>query len=94
MLSLLLMLLPSTQLALILGVQSKFKCPICLVPANVLWDLCGAIHLKYSQNKTLTLIASANEQTFVSAMRKIVITQSIQGVSVGGVIVASVMLGY
>ena len=79
----------STQLASILGVQSEFKCPICLVPANALWDLCGSPHPKRTRNKTLTLIASANEQTSATAARKKLTTQSVRGVPVSNVIVVT-----
>ena len=76
----------STRLASILGVMSEFKCPICLVPASALWDLCGATYPKRSRNKTLTLIANANEQTSARATKKTLAAQSIRGISVGGIV--------
>lgn len=81
--------LSSTRLALILGAQSEFKCPVCLVPTNKLWDLCGAAHPKRTRDKTLTLIVSANEESSVSATKRRLVMQSIRGISVGS---ASIVL--
>lgn len=79
----------STRFASILGAQSEFKCPICLVPACALSDLCGDPYPKRLRNKTLTLIANADEQTSASAAKRALAAQSIRGISVGGWIVGS-----
>ncbi|KAF9784788.1 hypothetical protein BJ322DRAFT_1109498 [Thelephora terrestris] len=70
-----------TRFASILGVQSEFKCPICLVPANALWDLCGTPYPKRSRNKTLSLIEKANKQTSATATKRALASQSIRGIS-------------
>jgi hypothetical protein len=76
----------STRFASILGAQSEFKCPICLVPANALSDLCGDSYPKRSRNSALALIANANEQTSASAAKRALGAQSIRRISVGGLI--------
>ena len=75
---------------MILGVKSEFKCPICLVPADALWDLCGGPYPERTRNKTLTLIAHANEQTTMTATRKTLVTQSIRGIPVRNMVAMAV----
>ncbi|KAF9789541.1 hypothetical protein BJ322DRAFT_1105394 [Thelephora terrestris] len=70
-----------TRFASILGAQSEFKCPICLVPANALSDLCGDSYPKRSRNSALALIANANEQTSASAAKRALGAQSIRRIS-------------
>jgi len=81
---------PSARLALILGTQSQFKCPICLVPAGQLWDLSETIYPERSRNKTLMLIASANKEKSATAARKKLVTQSIRGIPVSNAVTVGV----
>jgi len=80
----------SARLASILGAQSEFKCPICLVPANQLWDLSEITYPERSRNKTLTLIENANKQGSATATRKQLVTQSIRGIHVSIVVIGAV----
>ena len=80
------------NIALIPGTQSEFKCPICLVPTSQLWDLSNITYPEQSRNKTLILIATANEQKSATTARSKLVTQSIRGISASSVAIAALVL--
>lgn len=72
----------SARTTTILGVKSKFPCPICLVPNDVLWDLSEVVYLRRSRDGALRLIAKAEVAPSKEAKKKILREQSIHGVPV------------
>lgn len=66
----------------ILGANSQFACPVCLVPREFLCDLPGNIYPLRTRNGTLTLLARADRCTTKSEAHKILLEQSIRNVPV------------
>ena len=73
----------STRAVTIMGVRSKYTCPICLVPKDELCELPGEAHPRRTRNGALQLISHANAAPTKKAAKKFLGTQSIRNVPVG-----------
>lgn len=72
----------SAKAATILGANSQFACPSCLVPRIFLCDLSGTVYPPRTRNGTLTLLGRADKCTTKSEAYKVLLEQSVRNVSV------------
>ena len=75
----------STRATTTLGAQSKFPCPICLVPRDLLWDLTEVLYPRRTRGGARWLIIEANSTLSAKAAKKILDRQSIRSMPVSSV---------
>jgi hypothetical protein len=71
-----------TRATSILGANSTYTCPICLVPRGELWDLSQVIYPRRARDGALQLLANAHAAPSKKAAKEILATQSIRNVAV------------
>lgn len=72
----------SARAALILGPNSEWVCPSCLVPKGFLWDLSEAIYPLRTRNGTLRLIQKADACATKRKAYTVLLEQSIRNIPV------------
>jgi len=71
-----------SRAASIFGSKSKWVCPICLIPKDLLWDLLEVIYPLRTRNGTLRLIQEANACHTKKEAHKVLLEQSIRNIPV------------
>ena len=72
----------SSRAASILGSQSGWVCPTCLVPHDFLWDLSDVIYPLRTRDGTLRLIEEAEGCSTKAGAYKVLLAQSIRNIPV------------
>ena len=72
----------SARAASILGANSEWVCPPCLVPKGFLWDLSEVIYPLRTRNGTLRLIEKANACDTKQKAHSVLLEQSIRNIPV------------
>ena len=72
----------SERAASILGPNSKWVCPACLVPKGFLWDLSDVIYPLRTRNGTLRLIQKADACVTKGQAYSVLLEQSIRNIPV------------
>ena len=72
----------SSKAASILGANSGWVCPPCLVPDDGLWDLSDVIYPLRTRDGTLQLIAESESCSTKTRAHEVLLTQSIRNIPV------------